>query len=448
MTGSGGARLWHNRAFLMLWVGQTVSLLGSQVTALALPLTAVLVLHADAAQLGLLGALQTAPFLPAGLAAGVLADRVRRRPVLVAADTARAFLLASIPLAWSLGALHLPQLYVVALLAGTLRMFFNVAYSAYLPSLVARERLVEGNSKLGLSASIAEVAGPGLAGALVALATAPVAIVVDAASFLASALSLALIRTPEAPARARSAERGTRNYEGMGPRCAVPRVPVPRSALRAPRLGAGVWRELREGLVLIWRQASLRAITGYSLLMNLFFQAIQAIFVLYVTRDLRLSPALFGVILMASSVGSLLGALLVPVLTRRIGPGPALLAGAGCYGVGALAIPLATRPPLQALGVLLPAWGLIGVGNGLSNIISVSLKQLMIPDRLLGRASASGMAVGWGAAPLGALLGGALGQALGLRAALLLAALGTLSGVLWLACSPLRTLREPPQPIA
>src|SRR5438067_1253424 len=142
-------------------------------------------------------------------------------------------------------------------------MFFNVAYSAYLPSLVARERLVEGNSKLGLSASIAEVAGPGLAGSLVALATAPVAIVVDAASFLASALSLALIRTPEAPARARSAERGTRNYEGMGPRCAVPRVPVPRSALRAPRLGAGVWRELREGLVLIWRQASLRAITGY-----------------------------------------------------------------------------------------------------------------------------------------------------------------------------------------
>ena len=417
MTGWGGARLWHNRAFLMLWVGQTVSLLGSQVTALALPLTAVLVLHADAAQLGLLGALQTAPFLPAGLAAGVLADRVRRRPVLVAADTARAFLLASIPLAWSLGALHLRQLYVVGLLAGTLRMFFNVAYSAYLPSLVARERLVEGNSKLGLSASVAEVAGPGLAGALVALATAPVAIVVDAASFLASALSLALIRTPEA----------------------APRAPDERS---------GVWRELREGLALIWRHASLRAITGYSLLMNLFFQAIQAIFVLYVARDLRLSPALFGVILMASSVGSLLGALLVPVLTRRIGPGPALLVGAGCYGVGALAIPLATRPPLQALGVLLPAWGLIGVGNGLSNIVSVSLKQLMIPDRLLGRASASGMAVGWGAAPLGALLGGALGQALGLRAALLLAALGTLSGVLWLACSPLRTLREPPQLIA
>jgi Na+/melibiose symporter-like transporter len=417
MTGSGGARLWHNRAFLMLWVGQTVSLLGSQVTALALPLTAVLVLRADAAQLGLLGALQTAPFLPAGLAAGVLADRVRRRPVLVAADTARAFLLASIPLAWSLGALHLPQLYVVALLAGTLRMFFNVAYSAYLPSLVARERLVEGNSKLGLSASVAEVAGPGLAGALVALATAPVAIVVDAASFLVSALSLGLIRTPEAPPR-------------------------------APDERAGVWRELREGLAVIWRHVSLRAITGYSLLMNLFFQAIHAIFVLYVTRDLGLSPALFGVILMASSVGSLLGALLVPVLTRLIGPGPALLAGAGCYGVGALAIPLATRPPLQALGVLLPAWGLIGVGNGLSNIVSVSLKQLMIPDRLLGRASASGMAVGWGAAPLGALLGGALGQGLGLRAALLLAALGTLSGVLWLACSPLRTLREPPQLIA
>ena len=412
----GPARLWRNPAFLLLWLGQTVSLFGSQVTAVALPLTATLALGAGAAELGVLGALQTAPFLVVGLAAGVLVDRARRRPLLVAVDLGRALLLGSIPLAWALGGLGLGQLYAVGLFAGALRIVFSVAYSAYLPTVVARAQLVEGNSKLGVSAATAEVAGPGLGGALVALVTAPVAIAVDAASYLVSALSLALIREPEAP----------------------PGRPAGR-----PRL----WAEAREGLAVVWRQPALRALAGYSALMNFFFQAIHAIFVLFVTGTLGLSPALFGAILTGSSAGGVLGALLVPGLTRRFGPGPALLVAAGCYGAGALTIPLAAGGPWRAAGTLLAAWGLIGVGNGLSNIVGVSLRQLLTPDHLLGRVSASGMAVGWSAAPLGALLGGMLGQSVGLRAALLLAALGTLTGVLWLACSPVRTLREPPPPV-
>jgi MFS family permease len=406
-------KLWHNPTFLKLWAGQTISLLGSQVTLVALPLTAALVLHADAAQLGVLRALQTLPFLLLGLGAGVLTDRFQRRPLLIGADLGRALLLGLIPLAWALGRLDLRQLFVIAPLLGTLRLGFNVAYSPYRAALFPREQIVEGNSTLAASASVAEVAGPGLAGLLVGLATAPIAIIVDAASFLISALSLALIRAPES-SPARQADRR-------------------------------VWPEMREGLVLIWHQPILRTTAGTSALLNFFFQAIHAIFVLFVTVGLGLSPALYGVILMASSVGSLLSALLVPALTRYLGPGPTLLIAAGSYALGALIIPLATGAPWQSFSILVAAWGVIGIGNGLGNIVSTSLTQLLVPARLLGRVTATSMTIGWGASPLGAFLGGILGQALGLRPTLLIAALGILGTLLWLLSSPLRGLHEEPE---
>ena len=404
--------LWRDPDFRKLWFGQSVSLLGSQVTTLALPLTAALVLQAGAAELGALRALQTLPFLLLGLGAGVLIDRARRRPILIAADLGRAVLLGTIPLAWALGLLDLRQLFVVAPLVGMLRLAYNVAYNAYLPTLLTRERIVEGNSRLGLSAAVAETAGPGLAGTLLALVAAPLAITADAASFLLSALAIAAIRAPESPPA--------------------------RGAKGRP------WPELREGLLTLGCQPILRATAAYSALMNLFFQAIQAIFVLFATAELGLSPVLFGAILTASSFGGLLGALLVPPLTRRGGPGPALLAAAACYAIGALAIPMATGARWQVTGILLMAWGVIGVGNGIGNIVSASLTQLLVPARLLGRVNATQATIGWGAAPLGALLGGIAGQGLGLRPTLLLAALGVLGTALWLGTSPLRALREQP----
>ncbi len=415
MSAHGPARPWRTPDFLKLWLGQTVSLFGSQVTLLALPLTAALALHAGAVELGALRALQTLPFLLFGLGAGVLVDRVRRRPVLVAADLGRALLLGTIPLAWALGRLDLRQLFLVAPLVGTLRLGFNVAYSAYLPALLPRGELLEGNSRLGLSAAVAETAGPGLAGALVALVAAPLAIAVDATSFLVSALSVGLIRAPE---------------------------PMPER-----RDGKRLWPELREGVLVITGHPILRTSAVSSALLNLFFQGVHAIFVLFATVELGLSPALFGAILTASSLGSLLGAFLVPPLTRHLGPGPALLIATGCYAGGALIIPLATGARWQATGTLLAAWGLIGVGNGLGNIVVTSLNQLLVPTHLLGRVTATSMTIGWGAAPLGALLGGIAGQTLGLRPTLTLAALGILATFLWLLNSPLRALREQPPTI-
>jgi MFS family permease len=361
-----------------------------------------------------LRALQLVALLPIGLVAGVVADRVRRRTLLIWADLGRGMLLASVLCAWWLGVLGLPQLYLVGLLTGALRMVFAAAYSAYLPSLVARDRLIEGNSRLGLSASLSEVAGPGVAGVLVAAATAPFALVLDALSYLASVLSLLLIRRPEAP---------------------------PRAARDSP----GLWADARGGIVLLWRHPTIRAITGYSTIVNFFFQAIHTIFVLFAIDLLGLSPALYGAILMGSSVGAVLGALWVLPLTRRIGPGPALVVAAACYGVGAALIPVASGPVWRNTGILLLAWSIIGIGNGLSNIVSVSIKQLILPSHLLARVSASGTAIGWGAAPLGALLGGLLAEVIGLRVVLLGAAIGAFGGMIWLLCSPLRTMREQPQ---
>lgn len=414
MTATSSRPLWRDRDFLPFWIGQTISLFGSQITAVALPLTATLVLSADAAQLGVLRALQLVALLPVGLLAGVLADRVRRRTLLICADLGRGLLLATIPCAWWLGVLGLPQLYLVGLLTGALRMVFSAAYSAYLPSLVARGRLIEGNSRLGLSASLSEVAGPGVAGVLVAAATAPIAIVIDALSYLASVLSLLLIRRQETPPR----------------------------SVREP---VGLWADMREEVVLLWRHPEIRAITGYSTIVNFFFQAVHTIFVLFAIDQLGLTPVLFGAILMGSSAGAVLGALLVLPLTRRIGPGRALVVASACYGVGAAIIPVASGPVWQSTAILLLAWGIIGVGNGLSNIVAASLKQLLLPSRVLARVSASGTAIGWGAAPLGALLGGLLAEVVGLRLVLLVAAVGVFGGMLWLLCSPLRAMREQPQ---
>src|SRR5262249_13220130 len=261
--------LWHHPDFLRLWAGQSVSVLGDQVELLALPLTAVLNLHAAPAEMGLLGAVEYAPFLLIGLVAGVWIDRRRRRPVVLGADVGRLILIGSIPAVAIAGRLSMGYLYCVAFAAGTLKVLFDVAYQSYLPALVARDQLVEGNSKLEVSSSVAQIAGPGLAGVLVQILGAPVALAVDALSFAVSVVSLTLIHTPE---------------------------PAPVK----PDKQAGMGRELREGMATVIQSPLLRAIAGCTGTANLFSNVSMAIFILYASRELAIAPAGLGIILAAA----------------------------------------------------------------------------------------------------------------------------------------------------
>jgi MFS family permease len=383
---SGG--LWRHPDFLKLWAGQTVSLLGSQVTALALPLTAVLTLEAGPIQMGLLGVAGSAPFLLIGLLAGVWVDRLRRRPILIGADVGRALLLGSIPVAALLGLLRIEQLYLVAFLVGILTVFFDVAYQAFLPALVPRARLVEGNSKLEASRSIAQIAGPGLGGGLVQLVTAPVTLVADALSFLGSALFLALIRAPET---------------------------APTSEARA-----SVWREIGEGLRVVLGNRLLRAIAGCTGTWNLFSNVMFAVLVLYATRELGIEPAVLG-------------------------PGRTIV-GAALFGSAtSLLIPLAQGPAAVVVALLTVAHFLMGL-SVVYNITQVSLRQAIIPDRLQGRMNATMRFLVWGTLPMGSLIGGVLGETIGLRPTLVVGALGSLLASVWLLFSPLRHLRDHPVP--
>lgn len=408
--------LWRHPDFLKLWAGETISLLGSQITLLALPLTAVLALHANAVQMGLLSAVQMSPFLLVGLFAGVWVDRLRRRPVLIAADIGRFVLLLVIPAAARLGMLHMEELYLIAFLVGTLTVFFDVAYQSFLPTLVGRESLVEGNSKLEVSESGARVAGPSLAGTLVGLVTAPLAIAADALSFLVSALFLGWIHNSEAE-----------------PTAAEP--------------GQGLWRQIGEGLGFVLGQPLLRAITATTTTGNLFQSMVTAIFVLYATRNLGIGPGLLGLIYGGGNIGFLLGAFFVGHIAARIGVGTTLAGAVLLMGLAVLLIPLASGPLFAVVAVLIAARAVLGFGSTLYNVNQVSLRQAITPDRLQGRMNASVRFMTWGVMPLGSLAGGALGTVLGLRATLLIAALGGLLAVLWLWFSPVRTLKEQPVPV-
>lgn len=411
------AGLWRHPDFLKLWVGQTISRFGSQVSELALPLTAVLVLQATPSEMGVLAAAERAPFLLIGLFAGVWVDRVRRRPVLVAGDFGRGLLLLSIPLAALLGALRMEQLYVVGLLVGVLTVFFDVAYQSYLPSLVRREHLVEGNSKLEVTSSSSAIFGPGVAGALVQLVTAPLAILVDAVSFLLSAASLLLIRQPEPQ-------------------------PMPKDQRRT------VWTEIGEGLGVVVGNPVLRSIAGCTSTFNLFNSLGWAVFVLFATRELGLEPGLLGVVLGIGSVGFLAGALLAQPAARHLGLGPAIVGSSFASGAGAFLIPLAGSLAPLAIPLLVASQLLSGLGTPVYNVNQVSLRQTITPDHLQGRMNASMRFLVWGTMPIGSLLGGWLGDLVGLQATLVVAAAGQALAVLWVLLSPVRRLREQPEPVA
>jgi MFS family permease len=402
--------LWRHPNFIKLWAGQTVSLFGSQISLLAIPLTAVLVLNATPLQMGILTATEAVPYLLFGLVAGVWVDRLRRRTILIVADIGRFTVLSLIPLAYLLGILQIELLYLLAFLIGTLSIFFDVAYRSYLPSLIDREQLIEGNSKLELSRSAGEIVGPGLAGALVQVFTAPVAILVDAFSFLVSALTLLWIRGSEE----------------------VPKVELQRK---------GMWREIIEGLRFVLGEPMLRALTGSFATLTLFNSLLEAVFVLYVTKEIGIKPAILGLIFAIGSTGFVVGALLADKLTRWLGIGLTLLFAPLVIGTSDLLIPLAGLIPLFAFTLLGMAQLLFGLARPVFSINQLSLRQTISPERLLGRMNASVSFVVFGIPTIGALLGGALGQSFGLQKTLVIAAIGELLASLWILFSPIRRLR-------
>lgn len=405
--------LLANGDFVRLWAGQTISQFGSQITFLALPLIAATILGAGPLEMGVLGAAEMAPFLLIGLPAGVWVDRLPRRPILILGDLGRGLALATIPLAYLVGGLSLPQLYAVAFATGTLTVFFDVAYMAYLPSLVKRDQLVEGNSKLEATRAAGQIAGPGVAGTLVQTVGAPLAILVDSLSFLVSALFLALIRTRETIATA----------EGMK---------------------AGMREEIGEGLRYVMGHSLLRPIALATGSFNLFGSAAGALFILFAVKDLAVTPAALGLVFAVANVGMLIGALAAGRLSQRLGLGTTIILGATLSSLGEALVPLATTA--TAVAVLLAGQVFFGLGVMFYNITQVSLRQSITPLRLQGRMNATMRFVVWGTMPIGSLLGGAAGEALGLRLALFITAGGAVLSVLWLVFSPIRSLRATPGP--
>ena len=405
------AGLWTHREFVKLWAGSTISVFGSEVTGIAIPLLAVLALEASPAQMGFLRAAGSAPAFLLGLAAGAWLDRVRRRPVLIAADVGRALVLALIPAAALAGALRIELLYAVAFLAGALSIAFDVAYMAYLPSLVTRDELVEGNAKLSATASLAQTAGQSLGGVLVQTLGAPVAILIDAASYLASAVAVWAIRAPEPPT-------------------------VPAAERRA------LLAEIAEGGRFVWTHPLLKWIAAYLVAHFFAVNVFLSVVVLYLVRERGLAPAAYGAITAALGLGSLIGALAARPLAARIGGGRTIVAGALVDGVALLLVPAAGGGRASvAVAAALSYFGL-GLGVLLMSVNQMSLRQSITPDGLQGRMNATFRTANLGAALAGSLLGGALGSTIGLRATLLAGGLGVLAAATILTMSPLRRMSK------
>ncbi len=406
------ALLRENAPFRRFWAGETISLFGDQVSLIAFPLVAVLALHAHAAQMGYLTAAALAPNLLFALHFGAWVDRRgRRRQTMIAADLGRAAALASIPLAYALGVLTIAQLYAVAFLTGTLSVLFAVSYSTLFTALVPRERYVEANQLTNGSRALSFVGGPGVGGLLVQVFSGPAALLVDAVSFIASALFLGRITPVEPPTE--QAEKG----------------------------------HLVAGARFIWHSALLRSSLLATATINLFNFAFFALFLLYATRSLHVRPGTLGLVLGAGAVGGLIGSFATGPLSRKLGVGRAYIAGMFLFPVPLLLVPAAGGPKPLVLAMLFLAEFGSGFGVMLIDILGGALFQAAVPDRLRARFSGAYMVVNYGVRPLGGLLGGLLGSAVGLRETLWIATAGAILGGLFLLPSPAPRLRELPEQV-
>jgi MFS family permease len=404
--------LLRERGFRSFFVAHSVSQLGDRVSELAFPLTAVLVLHASAAEVSVLTALVWLPNLAAVLLGSWIDRRPDKRGLMVAADLVRAGLLVTIPLAYAADALTLVQLYAVALLTGAFATLFNTTYPAFFVQLVPRERFIDANSLLSASRSGSFIAGPALGGWLVQVLTAPLAVLADAVSFLLSAACLG--RIPAAPAP--TADDADSEVGGIG-----------RQAL---------W-----GLAFIRRHPVLRASLGSSTVVNFFTFAAFSVMVVFASRTLGLSAALIGLAFGVGSVGSLAGAVAAPALSRRLGVGPVGMVGALVFPASIGLAALATGPEWSKVGLLALSEVFSGLGVMLYDVNLNSVMATVIPDGLRSRVYGAYAAVNYGIRPLGALVGGGLGTWLGLRPTLWVAAVGGSLCVVFLALSPVRRTR-------
>ncbi|HEY3832498.1 MAG TPA: MFS transporter [Acidimicrobiia bacterium] len=410
--GTGESRsLVHHRDFVHLWSAETVSQVGTQVSMLAIPLMAIKVLHASTFQVGALTAVEFAPFLIVGLPAGAIVDRVRRRPVMMICDLGRAASLASLPIVHAFGALSMWQLYVVVFANGVMTVFFDVANMSILPSLVDRDQIADGNAKLEVSRSGAQVAGPGLAGLLVQWIGSVTAVLVDAVSFVGSAVFLSFIRTAEPPVE--------KHPPGMRPR------------LRT---------EIREGMAYVWHHTMLRPIAFCTATSNLFSSMISAVYIVYAVRELHYAAGTIGLTFVFGGAGAVIGALVCARVTRPFGVGPTIVWSIFVSGIGMLLVGLAPRSSAFAWFVV--GWALFSFTGVVYNVNQGSLRQVITAPRLQGRMNASMRFMVWGTMPFGALIGGALGTAIGLRPTLVVAGIGGMLAGFWVLCSPVRTLRE------
>jgi MFS family permease len=402
--------LWHHLDFRRLWIGETVSQFGTMISQLALPLVAILVVHASTFEVGLLTAFETAAFLIVGLPAGAWVDRMRFRAVLIVNDVIRAAALGSVPLAQMMGVLTIGQLYAVALVTGISTVFFDVAYQSYLPELVERTLLVEGNAKLQASESVSQIAGPSAGGLLIQVLTAPYAVLVDALSFLWSAAWVLSIQArPPKPER------------------------KPDRHLR---------REIGEGLRFVLGNRLLRSIAMCTGSSNLFSSMALAVFYVLLARDLHLSPGWIGAIMSTSAIGGLVGSLVASRFARRVGQGPAIWISALFIGPCGFVAPFVHRD--WTLGLLALAQIGMWMGVVIYNITQVSFRQGLCPPALLGRMNATMRFLVWGTMPLGGFLGGVLGATIGVRETLLVVAIGGSLAFLPVYLSPLRRMRELP----
>ncbi len=402
---------------MTLWGGQAISELGSAVTTVALPLTAVVLLSASTFQVGLLSAASTICFLLVALPAGLVVDRIAKRRLMIGCDLARMLIIGSIPVAAALHVLTMTQLFAVALLAGLATVFFDVAYQSYVPSLIDHEQLHDGNGKLGATQAFAQVAGPGIGGGLYGLIGAG-SMTVNSISYAFSWLSLLLIRAREPrPVRSQTAGRGA----------------------------AGLRAELFAGLAFVFRHPVLRKIAACTATANLFGSMAGALEIIFLVRVLHVPPADTGLLVAVGSLGGILGGVLSGRMSRWIGSARIIWFSMLVFGAIPIMMPLAEPGPrLAFFPVALLGFSFTAV---VYNVAQLSYRQLLCPPELLGRMNAAMRWIVWGTLPLGGLLGGVLGSAavLGVRSTIWVGVIGSWAAAFWVLFSPLRRMRDIPR---
>ena len=417
MTDASRSLLRH-RDFVKLWTAETISVFGSQISLLALPLIAATTLNVTPFEFGLLGAIEFLPFILLSLPAGVWVDRLRRRPIMIVGDLVRAVALLSVPIAFALGGLTIWQLYIVGFINGCATVFFDVAYQSYLPAVVDRDQIIDGNSKLETSRSAAFIVGPGIAGFLIGAITAPFALLVDSVSFVVSALFLGVIRKHEPKPERQVDEHGNE---------------------------ASMRSEVSAGLRYVLGHRYLRAIAATTGTSNFFSNILFAVLLLYLVRQLDFTPELIGLAFSIGAVGFLIGALLSGRIGNRFGVGPTIVASAFVSGPSALLIAIA--PPDLAFAFIAASIFINSLGGAVYNINQVSFRQAITPGSMQGRMNATMRFIVWGTIPIGGIVGGFLGGTIGLQATIWVAAIGGVFSFLPVLLSPVRSIREMPEPV-